>query len=130
MENLKTVQFAPSGKDSFHQTVMRKVNAYFKENNISPYANTQMWVKTAVMLSLYFVPYIIMVMGLAAGNAWLFFGLWFIMGWGMIGIGTSVMHDANHGTYSPKRKVNSLIGKVLEVLGGYTVTWKIQHNML
>jgi linoleoyl-CoA desaturase len=40
------------------------------------------------------------------------------------------MHDANHGTYSPNKKVNKFIGHILEIIGGYSVTWKIQHNVL
>jgi linoleoyl-CoA desaturase len=130
MEKLNIVRFAPRGKDSFYETVIAKVDSYFKSNNISPYANGVMWIKTTVMLLLYFAPYAIIVSGLAANNGWLFFALWFLMGWGMIGIGTSVMHDANHGAYSPNKKVNSFIGHILEIIGGYAVTWKIQHNVL
>ncbi len=40
------------------------------------------------------------------------------------------MHDAQHGTYSPDKKVNNFIGHILELIGGYTVTWRIQHNLL
>ena len=130
VKKLDIVRFAPRGKNSFYDTVVSRVNAYFETNNISPYANTGMWVKTAVMLLLYFVPYIFIVTGAAAGSVWLFFGLWLLMGMGMSGIGTSVMHDANHGTYSPNKKVNSFISHILEVIGGYTVTWRIQHNIL
>ncbi|MDF3027233.1 MAG: hypothetical protein K0S23_1540 [Fluviicola sp.] len=129
-KKLQTVRFATGAKNSFQQTLIKRANAYFKENNISPFANTKMWVKTIVMLSLYFVPYAFMVSGFGAGNGWLFFGFWFLMAIGMIGIGTSVMHDANHGTYSPKWKINRFIGSILEVIGGYSVTWKIQHNQL
>lgn len=129
-KKLNTVSFAHSGKDSFHRIVMERVNAYFKQNNISPYANAQMWIKTIVMLLLYFVPYVLMVTGTAAGNTWLFFGFWLLMAAGMSGIGTAVMHDANHGTYSPNKKVNNFIGYILEVIGGYAVNWKIQHNQL
>jgi linoleoyl-CoA desaturase len=89
-----------------------------------------MWVKTVIMLLLYFVPYILMVTGLGANSLWLFFGFWFLMGWGMSGIGTAVMHDANHGTYSPNKKVNNFISYILEIIGGYTVNWRIQHNVL
>jgi linoleoyl-CoA desaturase len=129
-EKFNIVRFAPRGKDSFYEAVIDEVTEYFKNNNISPFANTEMWVKTIIMLLLYFVPYILMVTGVAAGNGWLFFLFWFIMGWGMIGIGTSVMHDANHGTYSPNHKVNNFIGHILDIIGGYSVTWKIQHNVL
>lgn len=124
------VRFAPRGEASFMETVAASVQTYFEANNISPYANTAMWAKTAVMLTLYFVPYVFIVTGVGATNLWIFFGLWFLMGWGMVGIGTSVMHDANHGTYSPHKKVNNFIGYILEIIGGYTVNWKIQHNVL
>jgi len=124
------VGFAPPGTDSFHATVIARVQEYFKTRNLSPYANTKMWVKTIVMLLMYFVPYVLLILGLGAGHPWIFFLFWFLMGWGMIGIGTSVMHDAHHGTYSPKRKVNATIGFILEIIGGFSVTWKIQHNEL
>lgn len=130
VEKLDIVRFAPKGKDSFFDAVIERVNTYFETRHISPYANTEMWIKTIVMLLLYFVPYILMVTGLAAGNPWLFFGFWFLMGLGMSGIGTAVMHDANHGTYSPNKRVNSFISYILEIIGGYTVNWKIQHNVL
>ena len=130
MEKLNRVRFAAAGKNSFHETLVKRVNAYFKENKISPYANVHMWIKTLIMLLLYFVPYLFMVSGSAAGNTWIFFGLWLLMAIGMVRMGTSGMHDANHGTYSPNRKVNTVIGSILEVIGGYTVTWKIQHNFL
>jgi linoleoyl-CoA desaturase len=129
-EKMKIVRFAPKGINSFFETVSEKVNNYFITNHISRYANTDMWVKTVVMLLLYFVPYIMMVTGMGAGRPWLFFGFWLLMGVGMIGIGTSVMHDANHGTYSPDKRVNYYIGHILEIIGGYSVTWKIQHNVL
>lgn len=130
VEKLRIVRFAPRGNDSFHETIIEKVNEYFQKNNISPYANKKMWVKSIVMLLMYFVPYILMVTGVAGGNVWLFFGFWFVMAWGMIGIGTSVMHDANHGAYSSTKNVNKSISFILEIIGGYSVTWKIQHNLL
>ncbi|MES2389046.1 MAG: acyl-CoA desaturase [Bacteroidota bacterium] len=130
IEKLDIVRFAPRGNDSFIEAVTTKVNKYFEDNKISPYANTGMWVKTAFMISLYIIPYLVMVTGLAAGNVWIYLGMWFLMGWGMVGIGTSVMHDANHGTYSASKKVNKFIGHILEVIGGFTATWKIQHNVL
>ncbi|MFB2121211.1 fatty acid desaturase [Parapedobacter sp. 2B3] len=130
MKKLDIVRFPPKGENSFYDTVVSGVKGYFKTNAISPYANTTMWVKTFVMLLLYVVPYVLMVSGVAGNSVWLFWGFWFLMGLGMVGIGTSVMHDANHGTYSPNKKVNSTIGSVLEIIGGYSVTWKIQHNLL
>ena len=121
VQKLNVVRFAPKGQGSFYDYVVANVKSYFRENKISPYANTEMWVKTAVMLFLYFVPYTLMVAGSGSDRLWLFLGFWFTMGIGMSGIGTAVMHDANHGTYSPNKRVNNFISYILEIIGGYTV---------
>lgn len=117
------------GNDSFIANVIHQVDQYFEENKLSRFANTEMWVKTIVMLLIFFVPYILIISGVGS-SLMLFYGLWFIMGIGIVGIGTSVMHDACHGSYSASKNVNNFISHVLEVIGGYTVTWKIQHNVL
>ena len=124
------VKFAPKGNDSFYDVVKSRVNDYFLSNNISPYSNSKMYVKTAAMLAMYFVPYIIIVTGIASVNIWLFYALWLLMGLGIVGIGTSVMHDSNHGAYTDNKGVNNFLGGVLNVLGGYAPNWKIQHNIL
>ncbi len=126
----KLVKFAPKGKDSFHEALKNRVNDYFVTNNISTYSNTQMYIKTVAMLSMYFVPYLLMVSGLTAISPWLFYAMWILMGVGIVGIGTSVMHDSNHGAYADNKTVNMLLGGVLNVLGGYSVNWRIQHNVL
>ena len=56
--------------------------------------------------------------------------LWFIMGVGMSGVGTSVMHDAVHGAYSKNKFVNKIIGQSIVLLGGYYYNWELQHNVL
>jgi linoleoyl-CoA desaturase len=130
IKKLEIVRFAPKGSNSFIETLTTNVHAYFETNGISPYANASMWRKTVTMLLCYWVPYTLIVTGLAANNLLLFWLLWFVTGLGMVGIGASVMHDANHGTYSENKKVNKFIGHILEVIGGYSATWKIQHNLL
>ncbi len=126
----KIVKFAPKEKDGFYDTVKLKVNDYFVSNNISPYSDTRMYIKTAAMLSMYFVPYIVIVTGFGAMSLWLFYGLWLLMGLGIVGIGTSVMHDSNHGAYTDNKAINNFLGGVLNLLGGYAPNWKIQHNIL
>lgn len=88
-----------------------------------------MVIKTVVMLLLFFGPFAIMGLGLVNSTGFLF-GLYLISGLGMAGIGMGVMHDANHGSYSRKRKVNELLGKTMNLIGANAYVWKIQHNML
>ena len=52
------------------------------------------------------------------------------MGFGMAGIGLSIMHDANHGAYSKNKFVNNALGKLIVLVGGSDVNWRIQHNVL
>jgi linoleoyl-CoA desaturase len=106
-----------------------RVNDYFEKRKISKFGNGRMVVKSVVMLSMYFVPYFfILFSGLS--NVWGMFALWITMGFGMAGIGMSVMHDANHGSYFNNPKINNFIGHIIFFIGGSSLTWKIQHNHL
>ena len=104
------VKFAPKGEDSFYDAVKKGVDAYFADKNISKHANTTMKIKTIVMVCLYFVPFIFIVSGLGTVSPWLFYALWVLMGFGIVGIGASVMHDSNHGSYSENENVNKALG--------------------
>jgi len=42
----------------------------------------------------------------------------------------SVMHDANHGSYSGNSRVNYWLGHSLNLVGGSVFNWKLQHNIL
>lgn len=124
------MKFAPGGQESFYNVMKQRVDEYFQNNNITTNANNTMRIKTIVMLSLYFVPFLLIATGLTAASPWLFYAAWVTMGIGTVGIGASVMHDSNHGSYSTNNTVNSFLGNVLNLLGGYSRNWRIQHNIL
>lgn len=128
--NIKLVKFAPKGYASFHDMIRAKTNEYFTQNNIDKLANTTMYVKSVVLISMYFVPFIFIVTGLVSFNLWLFYGMWLLMGLGVAGIGMSVMHDSNHGSYFKNQKLNMALGGILNWVGGYARNWRIQHNIL
>lgn len=128
-EELKPIRFSQKIGADFNGTLKKRVRDYFKDNNISRFANANMVFKTIFMISLYFTPYFLMVLGVVT-NPWLITLCWAIMGFGIAGIGLSIMHDANHGAYSKNEKVNFWIGRVLNVVGGFAPTWNIQHNVL
>jgi len=48
----------------------------------------------------------------------------------MSGVGFSIMHDANHGSYSKNKTVNHIMGYFIHFVGGYRKNWQIQHNVL
>ena len=99
MPLMENPRFSREAGNDFSKTLRSRVNLYFKENNLSKKANANMVVKTLVMLSLFFVPLILLSSGLVT-SIWLLFILYIISGFGMSGIGMGVMHDAIHGAYS------------------------------
>lgn len=128
MSNLSSVHFNKSNSE-FYKSLIKKVNHYFKENGISRYGNWKMVIKTIFMFLLYFTPYFFILSGFIQ-STWIVLGMYALMGAGAAGIGLSVMHDANHGSYSRNKKINKLMSWSMNLLGGGRMNWKIQHNVL
>jgi linoleoyl-CoA desaturase len=122
------LKFASKQQD-FFVTLNQRVNQYFKSNSIERTANTEMVLKTIFMFSLYIIPYVVMMSGVIE-SIWVMLALTIVMGFGVAGIGLSIMHDANHGAYSTKPWVNNLLGLSLNLVGGHATNWKVQHNVL
>ena len=100
------IRFVDKDKDKalFFATLRKRVDGYFKENNISKHYNSSMIVKSVVFLSAYILPFIAILIFNPSFNIALI--LWTIMGFSLSGIGMSIMHDANHGAYSSKSSTN------------------------
>ncbi|MFT6747376.1 MAG: linoleoyl-CoA desaturase [Glaciecola sp.] len=123
------VTFAKKDNTEFVKAVKSRVNGYFKENNLSKFGNYKMVIKSIFMLSLYLVPYFLIV-SVDFKQHWMYILLWAIMGVGMSGIGLSIMHDAIHGSYSKHKWVNKMMGSVIYLVGANALNWRIQHNVM
>lgn len=113
----------------FATELRRKVKDYFEENKLSKYGNASIILKSAVMLSLYVLPYFLLLTGLL-NSVYLVIFCWMLMGLGLSGMGMVLMHDANHGSLSQNAAINRWFGKSLFLLGGYPPNWRYQHNTL
>ena len=82
MSKLNIVRFAPKNGEGFYDTLKKNIDDFFKQNNIAPTGNRALRWKTVAMLSLFFVPNILIITGVGAISPFLFFGLWFLMGLG------------------------------------------------
>ncbi len=122
------ISFNKTDNPEFFTTLTRRVNEYFSENQISKFANGAMYLKTVIIVLLYIIPLTWLIVG-PISTLYTHFILWAIMGLGMVGIGLTIMHDANHGAYSRNPKVNEFMGGLLNLVGAYHVNWKIQHNV-
>jgi linoleoyl-CoA desaturase len=88
-----------------------------------------MVIKSIVIVGIYAVPFTLMLTGIIVDPLAILLS-WVVMGIGIAGIGMSVMHDANHGSYSTNSNINDWVGYLLNVVGGSAENWKIQHNIL
>ena len=125
---LPLVKFEAKEKAEFFNTLRQRVNDYFETKNIARTGNSTMVIKTFAMFAIYFVPYFLIM-----SNTLPLWAMWImcaIMGLGAAGIGFSVMHDANHGAYTRNKTLNEIIGLSINVVGGSSFTWKVQHNFL
>jgi len=125
---MQQVKFIDGNKNIFFATLRSRVDEYFKSNDISRYGNTALVIKTIVLFSAYALPFICILF--FHPSALVGYLLWVLMGLAVAGIGMSVMHDANHGSYSKSHLVNHWMGLSLNLLGGSVFNWKMQHNVL
>ena len=49
---------------------------------------------------------------------------------GLVAVGTSIMHDANHDSFSGHRWLNRVLAYTSDMLGASSWLWRIQHNTL
>lgn len=123
-----TIRFSKQDPSQFFKTLQQRVNDYFTKNAIPQTGTPVFYIKAVLALFFFFVPYTGIISGLLPG--WWALAGYFLMGLGAAGIGFSVMHDANHGSYSKLGWVNKLMSYTMELIGGSSFTWKIQHNLL
>lgn len=129
MATITPLRFKNPNQNDFVKTLRKRVDAYFKENNISKTGGLKLKVKAVIMFLLYVIPYTLLVFSVFP-NVYAAWGLAVMMGLGMAGIGFCVMHDANHGSFSRKKWVNKFMGFSLNFLGGNVNNWKAQHNIM
>ncbi|MBN2612478.1 MAG: acyl-CoA desaturase [Bacteroidales bacterium] len=129
MKKKINIHYQTNKGQEFFNILRQRVNNYFIDNKIKKHGNMNMYLKTVFMFLLFTIPYILMISNVFT-SPMVFIFLWIIMGFGMAGIGLSVMHDANHGSYSGNKMINRIMGYTLNLVGGNSFLWKIQHNQL
>ncbi len=119
----------PRGKaDGFSMEIRKRIQSYFKDNEIANTGDWRIYHKAILWIGLYIGPFVVLLTGIIGDG--LSFAFWFLMGIAMFGIGLNVMHDGNHGSYAKKGWMNKLAGASLIIMGGSPFNWRLQHNVL
>lgn len=124
------LKFNTNSNRQFQIELRKRVDNYFKENNLSKKGNIHLYIKTVIMFSMYLAPYFLLVFNVFESKI-IWMALAVLMGLGMAGIGMCVMHDANHGSYSKNSRLNRILGFFsIGLLSGNSLNWRIQHNVI
>lgn len=115
-------------KAIFFRSIQAKVEQYFEEKNIKKTGNSRLYIKTAILLVAAVVMYTVLItVSLPPGIAILICCLFGIT---QAGIGFNIMHDANHGSFSGRKWVNSTMSMSANVMGVNAWFWRQKHNII
>ena len=112
----------------FYLSLKTAVDQYFETKRIKKTGDWRLYIKTVTLIGAAIVIYIsLMFFTMSALPALLLCGL---LGYTFACIGFSVMHDANHGSYSTKPWLNDAVGLTANALGASSFFWKQKHNII
>ncbi len=114
--------------NEFYLSLKIAVDEYFEKNDIKKTGDWRLYIKTVVLISTAIAAYCILIFG--TPSALVALALCALLGFNMASIGFSVMHDANHGSYSTKPRLNDLLGMSMNCMGACAFFWKQKHNII
>ena len=121
------ITFSNSNND-FYQSVKSSVEDYFTKNKIRKTGDWRLYSKTIILVGAAIAMYSLLVF--AQLNPWVALLVCMVMGFTLASIGFSVMHDANHGSYSSRPVLNDFLGLSLNAMGASSYFWKQKHNII
>lgn len=99
--------------------------AYTRNNNLNPRVSSELYIKSAIILagliSTYYLTFFTTLPILYA------FLLALLLGFFKGEVGVSIQHDANHGAFSTRRCVSTIMGITLDAVGASSFYWQQQH---
>ena len=118
-----------NNNNQFYQSLKISVDSYFNENKIKKTGDIRLYLKSVILIGSALIIYFLLMTGNV--NGWLALLLAGTLGYIFACIGFSVMHDANHGSYSPNHQLNDFIGLIASNgLGASSYFWKQKHNII
>jgi linoleoyl-CoA desaturase len=116
-------KFAPN--DSFQAVLRRRVEEFFARTGRKPRDNAAMYLKTAVILAVFFASYIALVF--FAANTWHALTAALLLGGAAGLIGFNIQHDGSHLAYSDRPWMNKLTAMSMDLIGASSYLWHWKH---
>ena len=124
---LPPVALTYTASTAFRDDVEARVAAYFDATGLQRRGGGRMLLKTATIFLWLAASYLALVF--LAATWWQTVLLATSVALAMAGVGFCVMHDGNHGAYSPRGWVNKAAALSLNLMGGCAYFWHFKHNI-
>lgn len=117
------------GRDnSFHIELRRRVDDYFRQSGRPERDCPQMYLKSAIMISIFVALYLCL--ALVVATWWQALPVAVLLGLSMATIGFNIEHDGSHHSYSNHAWVNRVMAMSLDLIGASSYVWRWKHAVV
>jgi linoleoyl-CoA desaturase len=117
------IKFASGG--AFHREVDVAVKKLLEDRGLVRRAYLLLWFKAALVLTWATVSYLALLFYISTPLGALLGSV--SLGLAAAGIGFTIMHDANHQAFAPRRWINRVMALSLDLIGGSSYVWSAKH---
>jgi linoleoyl-CoA desaturase len=115
------------GGGAFYADLKRSVTRLLDESGRARHAQVRMYAKSGVVVAWAVASWLLLVLGVS--QSWWQTGLLAVsLGLALAGVGFNITHDANHGSYSPHRRLNRAFCWSMDAIGASSYVWRTKHN--
>lgn len=115
-------------KDDFARELRGRVKEYFKQKNISPYANSSVKFKAILGFTIWILLYSLIITNAVSFNTGLIILAFLGLGFVNIFLAFNLVHDSCHNAFSKSNKVNHYLGYAMNFIGGDSYLFTRMHN--
>jgi len=114
-------------EQEIYKVLKQRVKNYFIENNLSPYANTEVVIKITLIFVTICIGYISIILQWMMD--WQALIMAIIVGFASMLLGFNVAHDAAHQSLSKHRWINAVLARSMCFIGCSNYVWHLRHNL-
>ena len=127
-ERLAAARIDFKGGGAFYDELKARVGLYLEDRRRVRRAQVRMYLKSATMLVWVVASWALLMF--AAATWWQAGLLSISLGLALAGLAFNITHDANHGSYSPSRRLNRAMCFSMDFLGASSYVWRTKHNVV